>query len=93
MDPDATRQMHSQTVHTAMTPEKGGRRKRCTDRFVKYPYPKAVTSNYKTDFYNKQSHIKSVKPKEAFNIEKEHKIINPHHMELNTTQKDNFREF
>jgi hypothetical protein len=30
---------------------------------------------------------KVVKKKDAFNIEKEHKIINPHRMDLSTTNK------
>jgi hypothetical protein len=42
-------------------------------------------TNYKSDFYSKEGMAKSVRPKEAFNIEKEHKIINPHKMELTTT--------
>jgi|JI9StandDraft_1071089.scaffolds.fasta_scaffold338265_1 hypothetical protein len=81
------------TVLSQITPEKGARRKRQTDRFVKYPYPKAVRSNYKQDYYDKKEHIKDVMPKEAFNIEKEHKIINNHKMDLNTTVKDNFKDF
>lgn len=81
------------TLYSQMTPEKGQKRKRCTDRFVKYPYPKAVRSNYKQDYYDKKDYIKAVRPKEAFNIEKEHKIINKHKMDLSTTCKDNFKEF
>lgn len=29
----------------------------------------------------------------AFNLEKEHKIINPHKMDLRTTNRDNFKTF
>jgi hypothetical protein len=81
------------TVFTHITPEKGARRKRQSDRFVKYPYPKAVCSNYRQDFYDKNDHIKDIKPTEAFNMEKEHKIINNHKMDLNTTVKENFKDF
>ncbi len=31
-----------------------------------------------------------MKKGEAFNVEKEHKIINPHHMEMETTNQKNF---
>lgn len=93
IDKQVAKQMQSSTLNTALTPEKGAKRKRCTDRFVKYPYPKAVTSNYKKDFYDKKTMMKEVRPKEAFNIEKEHKIINNHKMDLNTTAKDNFKDF
>jgi len=31
--------------------------------------------------------------KEAFNLEKEHKIINPHKMELKTTARVDFQPF
>ena len=34
-----------------------------------------------------------MKPKEAFNLEKEAKIINPHMMETSTTNKNNFKTF
>ena len=64
---------------------------RCTDRFVRYPYPKTLFSTYRQNYYGK---IKStdVKPhKQAFNLEKEAKIINPHQMDLNTTNKTKFR--
>lgn len=30
---------------------------------------------------------------EAFNLEKEHKIINPHKMQLRTCNRDEFKEF
>jgi len=34
-----------------------------------------------------------LKNKESFNLEKESKIINPHMMETNTTNKTNFKDF
>ena len=45
--------------------------KRITDRFVKYPYPKNVGSNYKKDF--KPSKAGPPAHKQAFNLEKEPK--------------------
>ena len=38
----------------------GTRRKRCSDRFVKYPYPKSLISNYQKDFHNKLADTKVV---------------------------------
>lgn len=62
------------------------RRNRCSDRFVKYPYPKNMTS-----FYNKEYHQKldkaTLPPKDPFNPEKEHKILNPHRMDTTTLNK------
>jgi hypothetical protein len=59
----------------------GGGKTRCTDRFVRYPYPK-LFSNYKQNYPNKatQSHFQDHKL--AFNLEKETKIINPHKMDM-----------
>jgi hypothetical protein len=37
--------------------------------------------------------MQAVNPKDAFNIEKEHKIINNHKMDLSTTKKEAFKEF
>lgn len=34
-----------------------------------------------------------VPPNEGFNVEKEHKVINPHRMELSTTNKTNYNAF
>ncbi len=64
-----------------------GRRTRCSDRFVKYPYPRNLITNYQKEYPSKISQAKVLSEKDAFNIEKEHKIINPHPMELSTTNK------
>ncbi len=32
-----------------------GRRTRCSDRFVKYPYPKTMNSNYQKEFHSKNN--------------------------------------
>lgn len=70
-----------------------GRRTRCTDRFVKYPYPKNVVSNYKKEYPSKMSQAYIMGEKDAFNIEKEHKIINPHKMDLVTTNTTSYKPF
>lgn len=69
----------------AVPPLTSGRRNRCTDRFVKYPYPKCTTSNYTKEFQSKISEAKLISQQDAFNLEKETKIINPHPMEMATT--------
>ena len=62
----------------------GARMTRCTDRFVRYPYPK-LFSNYRQSFPNKYAQTAVKNHKKAFNLEKESKIINPHRMDLATT--------
>lgn len=68
------------------------------DRFVKYPYPNNIITNYRKDF-NKgngadSDAIKDKKHrKQAFNLEKEHKIINPHKMDLKTTTRVDYQPF
>jgi hypothetical protein len=57
---------------------------------VKYPYPKAVISNYQKEYFEKNKSAHRIPPNEGFNVEKEHKIINPHRMDLSTTNKQNF---
>lgn len=70
-----------------------GRKTRCTDRFVRYPYPKAMNSYYNREYANKIHQAKILTENDAFNLEKETKIINPHPMELSTTNKINFQPF
>lgn len=69
----------------------GARNTRCTDRFVKYPYPKVLFSYYRSQYHNKLSDTKVQNHKKAFNLEKEAKIINPHRMELSTTNNVTYR--
>ena len=64
---------------------------RCTDRFVRYPYPKNVFSNYKQNYRDRITHTEIKNHKDAFNLEKEAKIINPHKMDLQTTNKNTYR--
>jgi len=45
-------------------------------------------TNYKQNYPNKTKETVVKNHKEAFNLEKESKIINPHKMELQTTTKE-----
>lgn len=67
-----------------------GRRTRCSDKFVRYPYPRHMITNYQKEYDNKLRETALITKPEAFNIEKEHKILNPHKMELSTTNKTTF---
>lgn len=69
----------------------GARNTRCTDRFVKYPYPKVLYSYYRSQYHNKLGDTRVQSHKKAFNLEKEAKIINPHKMELSTTNNVTYR--
>ena len=71
----------------------GGRKTRCTDKFVRYPYPKSLVSEYQKDFGDKLKNTIVLKNGDAFNLEKESKIINPHRMDQMTTAKTTFKEF
>lgn len=71
----------------------GGSRRRCTDRFVRYPYPKCAVSYYQREFQDKIKNARLLTEEDVFNPEKETKIINPHSMEVTTTQKSSFKPF
>ncbi len=59
---------------------------------MRYPYPKQLNSNYKVTYVPGKLEQAGVKShKQAFNLEKETKIINPHKMETRTTTKEEFR--
>ena len=66
-----------------------GKNTRCSDRFVKYPYPAHMNSAYNKQYIQKPSLAKP--HKDAFNLEKEAKIINPHHMDLQTITKQDYK--
>jgi hypothetical protein len=70
-----------------------GRRTRCSDRFVRYPYPPCTMSQYQKEYMNKINHARLLTEEDAFNLEKETRIINPHPMELSTTHKTTFTPF
>ena len=57
-----------------------GKRTRCYDRFVRYPYPSQTKSFYQKEFSKIGQFAKD--HKQAFNLEKETKLINPHKMDL-----------
>lgn len=63
---------------------------------MKYPYPTNIITNYRKDF-NKQNGndglTNTKNPKDAFNLEKEHKIINPHPVDNKTTARVDFQPF
>ena len=63
--------------------------RRHVDKFVRYPYPQMMGTQYQREHHTKPSYA----DKEAFNVEKEHKIINPHRMELRTTQRVDYQPF
>lgn len=52
-----------------------------------------MITNYQKEYPSKISQTRVISEKEAFNIEKEHKIINPHPMELSTTNKVVYQPF
>jgi len=50
-------------------------------------------STHKKDYPDKLKNTVVLKQSDAFNLEKESKIINPHKVESNTTNKTNFKDF
>jgi hypothetical protein len=71
----------------------GGRKTRCTDKFVRYPYPKTLSSGYQKDYNDKLRKTIVLKNGESFNLEKEAKIINPHKMDMGTTSSIAYKNF
>ena len=69
----------------------GGRKTRCTDKFVRYPYPKTLGTVHQKEYKDKLKKTVVLKNGESFNLEKEAKIINPHKMDLATTAATNFK--
>jgi hypothetical protein len=60
----------------------GARRNRCSDKFIKLPYPKTLYTEYMKDFGEKLNQTNVISKDDAFNLEKEAKIINPHRMDF-----------
>lgn len=65
---------------------------------MKYPYPNNIVTNYKKDYHKSgeagKGHAEDREHRKmAFNLEKEHKIINPHRMDLHTINKVDFQPF
>ena len=71
-----------------------GRRK-IVDRVVKYKYPKGVGTNYQKEHakYNTTHAVGRNNSGEPFNVEKEHKIINPHRVDKHTTYNKDYRPY
>eukprot|EP00349_Pseudokeronopsis_sp_Brazil_P007977 CAMPEP_0202964028 /NCGR_PEP_ID=MMETSP1396-20130829/8087_1 /ASSEMBLY_ACC=CAM_ASM_000872 /TAXON_ID= /ORGANISM="Pseudokeronopsis sp., Strain Brazil" /LENGTH=134 /DNA_ID=CAMNT_0049685783 /DNA_START=492 /DNA_END=893 /DNA_ORIENTATION=+ len=69
--------------------------KRIIDRFIKYPYPSNIITQYKKEYRQKEGDMKAgnFTKEQAFNLEKEHKIINPHNMDMHTTARVDFKPF
>jgi len=78
---------HNNQAHP---PLKG--KKRITERFVKYPYPHGIVTNYQKD-YLKHGRYRQLSRDEAFNLEKEHKTLNPHEMDFKTTSRVDYLPF
>jgi len=70
-------------------------RRQVVDRVVKYKYPPHVGTNYQKEFaqYNSITATGSKNTAEAFNVEKEHKIINPHQVEKLTVNRIDYQPF
>ena len=72
-----------------VSPQPGTGRNRIIDKTaVVYPYPRQIGSTYKKDYESKLGGRG-----EVFNLEREHKIINPHKMELRTTSKSDYQPY
>ena len=52
-----------------------------------------MNSGYQKEFKDKLRNTIVLKKGEAFNLEKEAKIINPHRMELATTSDSTYKDF
>ena len=76
-----------------MTVYSGSKRNRCSDKFIKLPYPKTLYTEYMKDFGEKLKQTNVISKDDAFNLEKESKIINPHRMEMQTTHSNTFQNF
>lgn len=88
-DSQSEQNLHSNTIGGYT----GGRKTRCTDKFVRYPFPNSLKSGYQKDFKDKLKKTIVVRKADAFNLEKEAKIINPHKMDMNTTNGSTYKSF
>jgi len=86
----------TKTAQTRLIPaghHMDGRQTRCTDRFVRYAYPKNMRSKYAEQHESKNKRASIKCHKDAFNLEKEAKILNPSQMKqsLYTTHGKAFK--
>jgi hypothetical protein len=70
-------------------------RRQIVDRVVKYKYPPQVGTNYQKDYakYNSIKTAGAFSKADNFNVEKEHKIINPHKVEKLTINRIDYQPF
>lgn len=71
-----------------------GRRK-IVDRVIKYKYPKQIGTNYQKEHahFNSTKAVGRNNNGEPWNVEKEHKIINPHDVEKLTINRIDYQPF
>lgn len=71
-----------------------GRRK-IVDRVIKYKYPTKIGTNYQKEhaYYNSAKAVGRQNTGEPFNVEKEHKVINPHNVEKLTVNRIDYQPF
>lgn len=70
-------------------------RRQVVDRVIKYKYPPQIGTNYQKEHahFNSTKAVGRQNTGEAFNIEKEHKIINPHNVEKLTINRIDYQPF
>jgi len=70
-------------------------RRQVVDRVVKYKYPPNVGTSYQKEYagYNSIKATGSSSKGEPFNVEKEHKILNPHTVEKLTINRIDYQPF
>lgn len=70
-------------------------RRQVVDRVVKYKYPSKIGTNYQKEHghYNSAKAVGRNNTGEPFNVEKEHKIINPHNVEKLTINRIDYQPF
>jgi hypothetical protein len=69
-----------------------GKKTRVTDRFVRYPYPSNQRSAYAQQYYSKIKRANVTDHKQAWNLEKEAKVITGAKvMDMTTTTRDKLK--
>jgi hypothetical protein len=70
-------------------------RRQIVDRVVKYKYPPQIGTNYQKEHahFNSTKAVGRNNTGEPFNVEKEHKIINPHKVEKLTINRIDYQPY
>lgn len=70
-------------------------RRQVVDRVVKYKYPSKIGTNYQKEHahFNSTKAVGRNNTGEPFNVEKEHKVINPHDVEKLTINRIDYQPF